>query len=507
MSPASPPSGTFDPRVYERLTALFDELVEVDPATRRARLKALAESEADLARELEALLLADARAEGILERSPTTMAREVATGYESGEYETPVVALPKTEAGMRLGPWRLLEPIGEGGMGEVWKAERADDSFDQFVAVKILRQGVVSAGMHRRFLVERQILARLHHPAIARLLDGGVAPDGRPYFVMELVQGLPLHEHARSKKLGIDDRLRLFTTGCEAVEAAHRQLVVHRDLKPSNILVSEAGEVKLLDFGIAKVLEPDLFTEAEGATRLDGRALTPEYAAPEQILGEPVTTATDVYGLGLVLYELLVGKRPFRRDGSLGEMVEALDSEEPDRPSTVVVHGESSEVVAPTERKRWARRLRGDLDTIVLRALAREPERRYPSVAALRDDVRRFLAGRPIRARIDGMLYRSFKFVARHRWAALASGGATVVLVSSVFVALRQGAENRAKIAQAEAALSEVCAALRLAPVAAGGEEARVAGLARCPAPASDTPGVGKVGGETIGNIPDRPAQ
>jgi eukaryotic-like serine/threonine-protein kinase len=331
MSPASPPSGTFDPRVYERLTALFDELVEVDPATRRARLKALAESEADLARELEALLLADARAEGILERSPTTMAREVATGYESGEYETPVVALPKTEAGMRLGPWRLLEPIGEGGMGEVWKAERADDSFDQFVAVKILRQGVVSAGMHRRFLVERQILARLHHPAIARLLDGGVAPDGRPYFVMELVQGLPLHEHARSKKLGIDDRLRLFTTGCEAVEAAHRQLVVHRDLKPSNILVSEAGEVKLLDFGIAKVLEPDLFTEAEGATRLDGRALTPEYAAPEQILGEPVTTATDVYGLGLVLYELLVGKRPFRRDGSLGEMVEALDSEEPDR--------------------------------------------------------------------------------------------------------------------------------------------------------------------------------
>jgi serine/threonine-protein kinase len=187
-------------------------------------------------------------------------------------------------------------------------------------------------------------------------------------------------------------------------------------------------------------------------------------------------------------------------------MVEALENEEPDRPSTVVVHGESAEVVAPTERKRWARRLRGDLDTIVLRALAREPERRYPSVAALRDDVRRFLAGRPIRARVDGVVYRTVKFVARHRWAALASGGATIVLVASVFMALRQGAENRAKIAQAEAALAEVCAALRLAPVDSGGEDERAADLAHCPAASAEAGGEKPVP-ETIGNMPDRAAQ
>ncbi len=458
MPKTSETTGTFDPAVYRRLTALFDELIECEGVTRRLRLAALAKDEPTLARELEALLAADARAEGILERSPTTMAREAVTPYESGEYETPVVALPRTESGMRLGPWRLLESIGEGGMGEVWRAERADDSFDQFVAVKILRQGVVSPGMHRRFLVERQILARLSHPSIARLVDGGVAPDGRPFFVMELLRGLPLHEHVRVHKLTIEQRLGLFQTACEAVEAAHRQLVVHRDLKPSNILVSEAGEVKLLDFGIAKVLEPDLFTEAEGATRMDGRALTPEYAAPEQILGDPVTTATDVYGLGLVLYELLVGSRPFKREGSIGDLIEGLENEEAERPSTVVVRG--TEIVAPPDQKRWARRLRGDLDTIVLRALAKEPERRYPSVAALRDDVRRFLAGRPIRARLDGMGYRFVKFVGRHRWGTVGTVAAATVLIGGLALSLRQSALERARTREALEALDEVCAGL-----------------------------------------------
>jgi serine/threonine-protein kinase len=323
----------------------------------------------------------------------------------------------------RFGPYRLMQEIGRGGMGVVYRAERADGQFEQQVALKVLKRGMDSDEILRRFLVERQILARLQHAHIARLLDGGVGQNGQPYYVMEYVEGRPLSDHCNERRLSIEARLELFVHVCEAVQYAHQQLVVHRDLKPSNILVTAGGEVKLLDFGIAKLLDP-----AAGVTRTEARLslATPEYGAPEQMRGEPVTTAADIYALGVVLYELLAGRRPYRfAERTPEQILEVVSTVEPVRPSTA----------APA---RLRRRLRGDLDTIVLKALRKEPERRYGSAEALLEDVRRHLAGLPVRARPDTLAYRTAKFARRHAIALGAVGLVIASLAIGLGIAVRQ---------------------------------------------------------------------
>jgi serine/threonine-protein kinase len=330
---------------------------------------------------------------------------------------------------MRVGPYRTVRVLGHGGMGTVFLAERADGQFDQRVALKLIRLGRESEETVRRFLAERQILARLQHPHIARLLDGGV-DGGRPYFVMEYVEGLPLGRYCDERRLSVEERLRVFVTVCEAVQDAHRSLVVHRDLKPTNVLVTAGGTVKLLDFGIAKVLAQGV-PDTGDPTVTGSRALTPGYAAPEQFRGEAPTTATDVYSLGVILYELLCGRAPFPvRGRSPGEVERAILEAEPEPPSRAARRTQEGpgtplpeELAAArsTTAGRLPRRLAGELDAICLTALRKEPARRYLTADRLADDVRRHLEGLPLRAHRDSLGYRAGKFMRRHRWGVAAA--------------------------------------------------------------------------------------
>jgi serine/threonine-protein kinase len=427
-----------DPALFARANAALDDLIDRDPAAREARLAAFERDEPALAAELRSLLAADAAAGDFLARPAES---EVATWVEELAEVEPALA-----AGARIGAWSVVAPLGAGGMGEVYEVARADGAYEGRAALKLLKRGMDSAELVARFRAERQILARLDHPAIARLYDGGIAPDGRPYLVMELVRGAPIT--AGAERLPIAERLRRFLVVCDAVEAAHRALVVHRDLKPSNLLVSPEGDVKLLDFGIAKLLDRDADATA---TRLDHRVLTPAYAAPEQITGGAVTTATDVYALGTVLYELLTGRLPHaRRTSSLADLAREVERETVERPSAAAERA-ASEAGGGAH----ARRLRGDLDAIVLRALSREPERRYRSAAALADDLRRHLDGRPVEARPDSALYRAGRFARRHRLAVAATAAVAAALVGGLSLALLQADRARREARRADAAALE----------------------------------------------------
>jgi eukaryotic-like serine/threonine-protein kinase len=352
--------------------------------------------------------------------------------------------------GEMVGIYRLIEQLGRGGMGEVYLGERADGRFEQKVAVKLVKRGMDTTEILRRFARERRILARLEHPGIARLLDAGETPDGRPYFVMERVAGEAITDYCRARDVSLEDRLRLLASCCDAADAAHRGLVVHRDLKPSNILVTPDGQVKLLDFGIAKLLG-----EEEGEiqlTRVGGRVLTPAYAAPEQILGGVVTVATDVFALGVVLYELLTGALPYdRRATTPHELAARVERESAERPSTAATRTIEADD-ADRKRERWVRRLRGDLDTITMKALAHEPERRYPSAAALAEDLRRYLTSRPVQARPDSRGYRLRKFVVRHRLGVAASGVVAAAVLVALAVSFAQTAAARREAERAAAA-------------------------------------------------------
>ena len=337
----------------------------------------------------------------------------------------------------RIGPWRVVGEIGRGGMGQVLLAERADGQFDQQVAIKLLKRGMDSDAIHTRFLRERRILAALDHPNIARLIDGGIAEDGRPYFVLEYVDGASITAFADAHRLDVDARLTLFRTVCLAVEYAHRNLVVHRDLKPSNILVTADGRPKLLDFGIAKLLSaPNDHVETSTLTAVGGRLLTPDYAAPEQFHGGAITTATDVYGLGAVLFELLVGHPPFAGDDATFPRRARTSDAEPTAMSVAVGSlpqndgATSLAATRSTDRARLRRRLMGDLDTIVATALRAAPDRRYPAVAALHDDVLRHQERLPVRARPDTLGYRASRFVRRHRFAVAAASAIAILLVA-----------------------------------------------------------------------------
>jgi hypothetical protein len=324
-------------------------------------------------------------------------------------------------------------------MGSVYLAERSDGAFHKQVAIKLVRSGTNSTEILERFHREREILASLDHPNIARLLDGGTSEDGLPYFVMEYVEGQPIHRWCDERKLNVTDRLELFGSVCVAVRYAHQRLVVHRDLKPSNILVTTDGTVKLLDFGIAKVLGREQAGDP-AATRTLLRAMTPEYASPEQVRGDAITTLTDVYSLGVVLYELLTGHRPYRLlSAALHEIARIIAEEEPTRPSMVVatteerpesgrqpITPEAVSEVREGDPNRLQKRLEGDLDCILLTALHKEPARRYSSVDAFGDDLHRHLENLPVRAREDSFWYRANRFVRRHPGAVLA--GALIVL-------------------------------------------------------------------------------
>jgi len=348
------------------------------------------------------------------------------------------------------------EALGRGGMATVYLVERADGVYEHTAALKLLRRGLDTSDIVRRVRAERQILSSLQHPNISRLLDGGATEDGRPFLVMERVDGVPITEWCDACGASIEQRLELFVDVARAVHHAHTRLVVHRDLKPSNILVTPAGRVKLLDFGIAKILDPDLDPASRIPTRSGRRALTPEYASPEQVRGDVVTTATDVYQLGLLLHRLLTGARPREARGTTARLAED-PTPTPSTPSRLT--GRADPALAATRDctpDGLARRLRGDLDAIVLAAFETEPEDRYPSALAMAEDVERNLQGRPITARPAGRLYRARKFMARHRWLAPVAVAACAVLGLYIGTLLHHGnqleAERNAARRQAERA-------------------------------------------------------
>jgi len=408
-----------------RIFDLFDRAAELPEAARTDWLANACAGDTETQEEVERLLRADARAGRFMERPPAAVASAI---------EAVVEAKPA-----QFGPYRVLERIGVGGMGEVWLAERSDGEFEQRVAVKQL--AYPTPGLLQRFRQERQILARLEHPNIARLIDGGLDANGVPYLAMEYVEGVPITDYAREHALGIADRVRLVVRVCDAVQYAHRNLVVHRDLKPSNIFVLADGTPKLLDFGIAKVLSA---TETE-ATQTAARLLTPDYAAPEQFTGAAITTATDVYALGVVLYELLTGTRPHRAArGDPAGIVAALASDP--LPPSAAVDRESADARA---RRRL---LRGDLDRIVMTAIAKDPARRYASAEAFAADLQRYLDGRPVVARGDAALYRVGKFVKRNRFAVAAAVLVVATGIAATAISMREAKRANAQAARAQAA-------------------------------------------------------
>jgi eukaryotic-like serine/threonine-protein kinase len=353
-----------------------------------------------------------------------------------------------------FGAYRILREIGRGGMAVVYLAERVDADFRQQVALKVIQAGMASDAVIRRFSQERSILASLNHPAIAKLFDGGSTEAGRPFFVMELVEGEPIDSYCEAHSLSLPERLRLFLVVAQAVQYAHRNLVVHRDLKPSNILVTHDGHVKLLDFGIAKLLDPDAQPDLAPLTLMSALPMTPQYASPEQIRGQRVTTASDIYQLGLLLYQLLTGRYPYQVDaGNRGSLVKAICEQEPTRPSRIVTGARDAAgqaaPIAPRPERLLHRRLRGDLDSIVLMALRKEPERRYASVDQFGADIERHLNGLAVLARRGTFSYHFAKFCTRHARSLSAAAAAIVLfVVLSIFYLQRvAGERDRAQIA------------------------------------------------------------
>ena len=432
---------------WQQLQRLLDELLDLPVEEQRSRLATHADIDAAMRAEVERLLGAGENVGNFLSQPAAELAAPLVRAIGS--------RTSGRAHGQRIGPYRIIKEIGRGGMGAVYLAERADDQFRHRAAIKLLPYEARSEMSLRRFLEERQILATMEHPAIARLLDGGMTEDGLPYFVMEYIDGVPIDSYCDGRRLPIDERLRLFCTVCDAVQYAHGKLVVHRDIKPSNILVTPNAEVRLLDFGIAKLLSGDASTTTTTGVRI----MTPEYASPEQVRGESPTTASDVYSLGVLLYRLLTGRRPYHITGhSQVEFERAILQEEPRPPSAVTRERDtipSAADVAAARRTtpdRLHRALTGDLDVIVLRSLQKEVSRRYASVEQLSRDVRRYLEGRPVVARKDSTGYRFSKFVRRNRAVVAAVAVAVFALLVGTVTAVWQA---RRAIAQARIASAE----------------------------------------------------
>ena len=445
------------PEQHQRLTELLDEALKYSSAERESFLAQACAGDDSLRREVEALIAALNESPDFIEASALDEFSDLLTD------EPPM-------AGRRLGHYQILREIGRGGMGAVYLAERADEYREQ-VALKVVKRGMDTEFVVRRFRHERQILASLHHPNIARLLDGGTTDDGLPYFVMEFIEGEPINEYCDHHQLSIIERLKLFRTVCAAVHYAHQNLVIHRDLKPGNILITADGTVKLLDFGIAKILNPEISQTVEKTATMM-RLMTPEYASPEQVRGEQVTTASDVYSLGVILYELLTGHRPYRITSILPSDIERIiceqEPEPPSRRRKSEVGSRKSEDEEAGEASAADYRLpnsefripnsalRGDLDNIVLMALRKEPLRRYASVNGLSEDIRRHLAGQPVTARSDTFSYRAGKFIQRHKAGVAAAALVVLSLIAGLIATVWQARRAQQQQARAERRFNDV---------------------------------------------------
>ena len=441
------------PERLRRIRAVYEAALEMDPAAREEFLERECQADGDLRKEVERLL-------GAREHLPEWLAGPL-LGPAGPVLDAMAKAAPGME-GRQLRGYELIREIGRGGMGTVYLAERADGTYRKQVAIKIVHDEKKNSEILERFRREREILASLDHPNIAKLLDGGSTEEGLPYFVMELVDGRPIHRWCDERKLNVGQRLELFRNVCAAVQYAHQHLVVHRDLKPGNILVTADGTVKLLDFGIAKLLDTASTGELP-ATITMMRLMTPEYASPEQVKGEAITTLTDVYSLGVVLYELLTGHRPYHLlSAAMHEIARMISEEEPTRPSDMVSITEEGEEgergkqpitpksvseVREGDPNRLRKRLQGDLDSILLTTLRKEPARRYSSVEAFSDDLRRHLDNLPVRAREDSLSYRANRFARRHP-GGVTAGSMVALLLAAGLGTATWGARVALQVAQ-----------------------------------------------------------
>ncbi|HEX7836448.1 MAG TPA: protein kinase [Kofleriaceae bacterium] len=438
--PIAVSSCIMDAERWRRLEALFDRALELPEAERSGFLDEACAGDPELHGELKALLA----------NAPTAGAslRKVV----AAEVQSLAKAAVTAQVGRRIGRFRLLELLGEGGMGAVYLAERDNAQFSQRAAIKILSRAVGSPEAIARFRDERQILAALEHPHIVRLLDGGSTDDGQPYLVMEHIEGTAITRYADRHQLSVRARIELVRQVCAALQYAHQNLVVHRDIKPSNILVDAGGAPKILDFGIAKLLAPVASFEREARTRTGFAMFTPEYASPEQARGEAVSTATDVYSVGAVLYELVTGQPAHRATDNSLEILRLICEVDPPRPSAI----------GPSERRR---ELAGDLDNIILKALHKEPARRYASMEQLANDLGCWLDGLPVTARTATLGYRARKFVRRNKGVVVATALVAATLIGATVVSLRQAHRADEQAEAAEAARTEALEAARRAEI------------------------------------------
>lgn len=420
---------------WAQVRKVFDEAVLIPSHERRAWLRQTCRDAPDILNEVELLLQSHDTLGKFLEPPESSSRPQSAT----------------TLAGKQIGPYRVVNVIGEGGMGTVYRAVRDYGQYQKHVAIKVVRGMLLNEDIIERFERERETLARLQHPNIAQLLDGGTTDDGLPYVVMEYVEGVPLDKYCDDHSLDVTTRLQLFRTICGAVHYAHQNLVVHRDLKPGNILVDESGAPKLLDFGVAKILDASHQVEASDMTKAGLRFITPEYASPEQLRNENITTKSDVYSLGVLLFKLLTGKRPYDFGSQLPhEISRAVFEQQPLKPSTMVLKGSESNSAFSTNSQKLSHQLSGDLDNIILKALEKNHEKRYSSVEHLSEDIRRHLAGLPVSARSATFGYRAGKFVGRHKIGVAAATAIVLLLVGGIATALWQANKATKEAAKAE---------------------------------------------------------
>lgn len=414
-----------NPKTWKEVEGLFHQVCEMSPIQQQEFLDDLKKKKPAVAKEVKSMLESHLSAGSFLEES--------------------ILDENFISKGERIGPWKILDEIGKGGMSTVYLAQRDDGTFDRKVAVKFLHGMMPGTEMYRRMLAEQKILARLQHKNIAQLYDAGITGNGRPYFILEFIDGISLVEWCNTRELDFEERLRIFEQVCEAVQFAHQRLIVHRDLKPSNILIDQDGTVKLLDFGIAKILESDAEDDTP-ITRTGFFLMTPEYASPEQVKDNPITTATDVYQLGLLLCELLTGSLPYNIDGKKPlEAGAVIIGKEPTKPSTLIKTAKSKPKIRDYSPKKLKQRLKGDIDNIVLKALRKEPERRYDSASQMLEDIRRYRKNLPVSARPEDSLYRSKKFIQRNRTIVASAVTVLVVLIASLIYS-----QNQARTAERE---------------------------------------------------------